>query len=255
MIARALVSAKTRRRLSNAAPARRFQTLGAILVFPLCFAGSAKAQVGASASLDSDYRFRGLTLSDGRPTVSVNLSYDHGSGVYIGGSAIAVETRHTGVEVLGYTDYLGYARRLGSGPTADVGVTNAKVTEYRAGRYTADYTEFYAGLIFNNISSHIYYSPSYFGSKMSTVYVDLNGAVTPARDWRLFGHAGVLTPLSGQTGDGARRERYDLRVGVARAFGSCELHLAWTISAPAVLYPAERVKTRDAIVLGAAYFF
>ena len=47
-------------------------------------ASPAAAQVGVSASLLTDYLYRGVSLSDGRPAASLTLSYDHPSGAYGG---------------------------------------------------------------------------------------------------------------------------------------------------------------------------
>lgn len=221
----------------------------------LCLATAARAQIGFSASLDSDYRFRGLSLSDGRPALSLAIAYDHDSGAYAGVSAIGEETAHSGARMLGFIEYAGYVGRSKTGPNWDVGVTNGTVTEYSYPTHNLNYTEVYVGLIMKGVSTHLYYSPNYFGGGVGTLYADLDGAFRPAPGWRLFGHVGVLTPLSGPSSPGRRNERYDLRAGVARTFGAAELHLSWTDAAPAVVYPAEHVKTHGAVVLGAAYFF
>src|SRR5512134_2379963 len=53
------------------------------------FAGAAgaQAQMAGSATLVSDYRFRGTSFSDERPAAQIALSYDHESGAYIGAFA------------------------------------------------------------------------------------------------------------------------------------------------------------------------
>jgi uncharacterized protein (TIGR02001 family) len=227
----------------------------------LSLASPAWAQVGAGLSADSDFRFRGDTLTDGRPSLTLNISYDHESGAYAGGSLVGAQGVHGGGQFVGYFAYIGYATRAGKGVSWDVGVSNAGLTQIIPGqasvrKYMFNYTEVYVGAITDNLSAHIHYSPDYFGEHVSTVYVDVDGAIRPVLHWRLFGHVGALTPVSGGEGpQGGRRERYDLRAGVAREFKRCEVRLAWTTASPDPEYPPEYAPRRQAFVVGASYFF
>jgi uncharacterized protein (TIGR02001 family) len=229
---------------------RRLGAAFAILV--TCAAGPARAEVAASLAIDSDYPLRGVSLSDRRPVMSLTLAYDHDSGVYGDVAAIGVATRRSGVEVLGYVAHLGYARRLPSGASLDIGVTNSRVTTYVHRRYTYDYTEVYVGLSKGDLSAHVYVSPDYIGEGGPTAYVDLEGALRPARNWRVFGHVGLLTPLSESN---ERRARLDLRAGVAREFGNLELHVVCTATSTAPYYPPGYPQKRTALTVGAVYFF
>ncbi len=245
-----------RRAFANSVRRLRTQILGAaITLLPLCHAGPVRAQIGASLSLDSDYRFRGVSLSQGQPTLSLDIAYDHPSGAYAGASAIAVRTTHSGAQLLGYTGYAGYAVRTPFGLAWDMGVSNTTVTEYVRHRYSYNYSELYVGVVTDNISAHVYYSPSYHGEDMGAVYADLDGAFKPVKHWRVFGHVGALSSLGGHGEQAGRRERYDLRAGVATEFEHGELRLAWTLASPQSPYPAERIRDRGAVVLGATYFF
>ena len=237
-------------------PAPRRHTLSIAVTFlALCLAAPARAQLGFSASVDSDYVFRGLSLSGGKPDLSLNVSYDHPSGLYAGASAIGAEGVGGGARMFGYLEYVGFTRRINAHLSWDVGATNSDYLETPYKQYNSDYTELYAGLIIDDVSAHIYYSPSYIGAGLSTLYVDLNGAYRPARHWRLFGHAGLLTPVGGPVGLGDHHERYDLRAGVAADFGGAEIRLAWTTTGPGVDYAAGFGQGRDAVVVGASYFF
>jgi uncharacterized protein (TIGR02001 family) len=237
------------------APPRRHTLSVAVVLLALSLAAPASAQLGFSASVDSDYRFRGLSLSDGKPDLSLNLAYDHPSGFYAGASAIAAEGVDGGVRMFGYLEYAGLTRRIDAHMSWDAGVSNSEYLEKPYSGYRSDYTELYAGLSVDSVSAHVYYSPSYLGAGLSTIYVDLNGAYRPARHLRLFGHAGLLTPLSGSADLGGRRERYDLRAGVAADFGGAEMRLAWTATGPGAGYAAGFAQGRDAVVVGASYFF
>jgi uncharacterized protein (TIGR02001 family) len=217
--------------------------------------------VGVSVSADSDDRYRGVSLSDGKPVLSVAIAYDHDSGVYFGGSVIGVEGAGNTPQVLGYIDYAGYSARAKTGLAWDIGAINARYTEPVGARYpvnyryTVDYTEFYSGLVTDNVSAHIYYSPNYLEQGAQTLYFDVDGAVRPARHWRLFGHLGALTSVGGEAGFGSHRAYVDVRTGVAFEFKSCELRLAWTTVTPSPDYPDAYPQKRDAVVLGATYAF
>ncbi|HEX7760819.1 MAG TPA: TorF family putative porin [Caulobacteraceae bacterium] len=226
-----------------------------IIVLSSCLAASAHAEIGASALIESDYRFRGVSLSDDRPALSLNLSYDHPSGVYGAVSGVFVNTRYDGIQVLGYTVLAGYARQLPSGLSLDVGASNSNVTVFLDGRYSTNYTEIYAGLSSDKLSAHIYYSPRYLGEGGGSVYLDLGGAVHPADHWRLSAHVGALMRLGPRQAVDAGRTQLDLRLGVAREFKGCEVRVDWTVASPAPVFPAQYRQEGAKLVVGAAFFF
>ena len=218
-------------------------------------AAPARAQVAVSVSADSDDRFRGVSLSDGRPVLSASLAYDHDSGAYVGAEVSAVEGPGRNPQLLGYVDYAGYSARVKAGVAWDLGVTNAHYTEPAGAGYTVNDTEVYVGLVTDNVSAHLYYSPNYFGEGAQILYMDVDGAVRPARHWRLFGHVGALTSVGGQTGLVGRGAHVDVRAGVAFEFKGCELRLAWTAIDAKEYYPFGAPEARGAVVLGATYTY
>jgi uncharacterized protein (TIGR02001 family) len=224
-----------------------------LTISPLWLAAPAKAQVSASASLESDYRFRGVSLSDSRPALTVSVAYDHASGAYLGASAIAQDTAHAGAQMLGYVEYIGFATPKHLGVSWDFGLNNENLTAYADKEYVLHYTEAYVGVTSSNLSAHLYYSPNYLRSGASILYADIDGALRPAARWRLFGHVGVMTPTGAADAQTNRRERYDLRAGVAREFQRCEVDLAWTAASPDPMNPA--LPSRPALVVSASYFF
>ena len=106
----------------------------AALLAALFTAHSARAEIGASLSLESQYRLRGTAVSNRKPSASLDLSYDHKSGFYAGGSAIAFTEEGGGVSKLGFLEYAGFVKKLGQGPALDVGVFNTDLTRYSTGR-------------------------------------------------------------------------------------------------------------------------
>jgi uncharacterized protein (TIGR02001 family) len=230
--------------------------LGAILAgAALCPGALACAQVAAQAELATDYRYRGVSLSDGAAAIALTLTYDHQSGLYGGATLVAGDLEHGGVQALSYIAYVGYARRLGQDASWDVGLTNSGATIGLDRTYVSDYTEIYAGFTKNNISAHIYYSPKYIVERTGTLYLDVDGSAHPASHWRLFGHVGVLAPLGPIEDPRDGGARLDLRAGIAREFRRCELNLAWTAATPAPIYPEGYRQTASTLVAAVVVFF
>ena len=57
----------------------------------LAVAQAARAQSSASATLESDYWFRGVSLSDGHPAAQAAYGYDAAAGGYLGAFASSVD--------------------------------------------------------------------------------------------------------------------------------------------------------------------
>ena len=205
---------------------------GLVLGLGLILAGASEAQVLISADLTTDYQYRAVSLSDGRAALSLNLAYDHSSGLYASASAIGEDTTKSGLRMLGYVETLGLARRIGSRLSWDVGLRRMDITQYGFYTYKLHDTQLYAGLRGRHLSGYLAYAPNYYGSGISTLYADVTGDVPLTRRLRLFGHAGALTPLSGQGGPGSYQEAYDLRAGVAAHIQHLEVQLAWSRALP-----------------------
>ena len=214
----------------------------------LCLATPAVAEIGASISAQSDARFRGRSLSRGRPTASLALSYDGTSGFYVGGSATGVATAHSGVRYLGVQGNIGFAHPIAKGLVLDIGVDHARYSEYYSSGHHARYSEFYAGLVGRNLSSHVYYSPDYFGLGFATLYGEIDGVVRASDKWRLNGHVGAITRLDGEGPVG-----YDWRIGVSRRIGAFDLQAAFSGGGPMPQYYGNRAHHRDALTIGLSY--
>ena len=218
-------------------------------------AHGALAQVGFNASIMSDFRYRGFTLSDGRPAIDLSVSYDHPSGAYFAISGIGAATAHDGAQLLGYQAYLGYARRTKSGASLDIGVNHTRISEFAWPRERLEYSEIYAGVSWKDVSAHVYYSPNYLGDHWSAVYLDLSGTVRLDPNWRLFGHFGVLEPVAGRSGWETPNTQYDLRAGLAVRRDPVELQLAWSRFGPDADYPPGQSQGHNAVVALLSYSF
>jgi len=214
----------------------------------LAAAPAAHAQLSGALGIQSDYRFRGISLTGRQPVVTLDLAYDHPSGFYAGGSAIA--TNDDGPQVLGFIEYAGFATPRIGRVSLDFGVDNQNLSEYAGKRYPLNYSEVYVGVAGSHLSAHIYYSPNYFRAGTQTLYADVEGSMKPADNWRLFAHLGTTAPVGKIAG---RHQRYDLRTGVARQFGPLELQASVTATSPSP--PAPTPPERAALLVGASWFF
>jgi uncharacterized protein (TIGR02001 family) len=200
----------------------------------LAFAEGASAQVHGAITIASDDRFRGRSVSQGRPVATLDLGYDAPNGVYLGMAATGVATQHDGLRFLGAQQYIGYARRLPAGPTLDFGATHANYTDYYSGVRGAQYSELYAGLILRRLTARLYYSPNYFGRRLETLYGEVDASVRPARGWRLSAHIGGLGYLSSPyPAQFSPTAQYDWRVGLATSLKGFEVEVAGSGAGPA----------------------
>ena len=78
----------------------------AAMALSLCLAfgeaRTAHAQMSGSIGIQSDYRFRGISLTGRQPVVTLDLAYDHPSGLYAGASAIGAN--QDGFRALGFIE-------------------------------------------------------------------------------------------------------------------------------------------------------
>jgi uncharacterized protein (TIGR02001 family) len=210
-------------------------SIGVLLVAaPLAVAIPARSQLAASASLTNNYLYRGVSLSDGQPALDVALLYDNKSGFYLGGSLIGEVTRHSGAQPLGHQEYLGYAFRLPSRTSLDLGVNNLFYRSYVYPYGNEDATEVYAGWVASRLNVYIHYSPNYFQPRTRALYSEINGAVPLPRPWRLFAHGGVLAPF-GEGSDG--KAQYDANAGIGASFRHGEAQLEWSTERAQPYYP------------------
>lgn len=200
----------------------------------------------------SDERFRGYSLSDGRPVAILDFAYDDPSGFYADVSGTGVLRRGGKPDPLGLQLGGGYAKRLKSGTTLDLGITQSTYSYYSGGGPRKSYTEVYAGISRGGLSSRVFLSPHYSEAGLWTAYGEVNGTLSPARKWSLDGHVGMLVPLRTPASDERYRSAFDWRAGVSRELGRVSLHLSWNRGARGRNYYAGHSHGGHAIVLGAS---
>ena len=233
--------------------ATRFLTFLALVLTGLCAAAPASAQLGATFSLESDYRWRGYSMSDGRPAATAQLNSDDASGFYLnlsGSSQLAPDGPH----FLAFQANAGFARQLGPSVTIDAGIVRSDFRRlYRRGPQR-HYSEAYAGLSYKRVTGRLYYSPDYYGDA-ATLYGEIESYVEPLANWRVNAHAGALHYLTLPRYLSSRSLRYDWRIGLARQLGPIELHTALSGGGPGQDYYRGRNRGRTALTVGASWSF
>ena len=219
----------------------------------LSFAEPAVAQVGAVVSIFSDARFRGISISDGRPVGTFDLSYDAKNGIYGAMSASGVATRNEGLRALGISLNGGFAKRLRSGLTADIGVVHSRYSHYSALSPGRNYTEVYAGLTGRNIGGRISVSPNYLGAARWTVHGELNGHVDLTERLLLEGEIGLLSPLGRSAYETHSRPQLDGRLGLAQRFSRFTLHAAITSRSGGLEIYSGKGHSATALIVGISY--
>jgi len=203
------------------------RSLNALWLLALAGASPASAEIGTSLSLASEQMFRGRSISQGRPTAGIDLSYDDRSGAYVGGQARFVYSRGDDVRWLSATSYAGYAWRARPDLTIDLGVVDTRFSSYSSLGRSTGYDEATIGLIGRHLSARVSVSPNWFGPNLYTGYGEVSGMIGSPTGWRLTAHGGILTWLYGARAPVVRKTRYDYRVGVGRTIGRFELDAAW----------------------------
>jgi len=217
----------------------------------LCLASgtAAHAQLSASLAADSDYRFRGVSLSESRPSLRTSFNYDAPNGCYAGASATRVELARGDR----YAQLLGYAGCVvpaGVGHHVEAGATFSHFT----GNSSYDFAEGDVGVLAQRWSARIHFAPDYFGRHVSATYAELDVHTLLNENFRLFGHVGAIARTGGN-GGGASRTRADVRLGVGWVLDDLDLQVAWLAASRGGPYPAVYDNRRSAWVAAATYSF
>jgi uncharacterized protein (TIGR02001 family) len=221
----------------------------ALVIAGLLLASAARAQLGATVAVDSDYRYRGVSLSDSRPSGRATLNYDAPERWYAGASLTraALTTVDSYAQVLGYA---GWSTPAGDGRNLELGID----ASHFSGISGYDFAEAYLGLLAQRWTARVYLAPDYYGRHVDVVYGELDFHVPLDERSRVFAHAGALLPVRGAEGE-ADRTRADLSVGAGIALRGWDLHVAAVGASRGGPYPAVFSGRRAALVMGASLSF
>lgn len=192
----------------------------ALAVSTLLPAAAAHADVGATLSLQSDARERGLSYSGNRPMALAGVAWDGAGGWYAGGllTHARFDAQRRGAWLQAYG---GRVVTLSPGLDGEAGLRVHRFEN--PSRY--DYAEAYAGLLADRWQARLYHAGDYYGSGRRSRYAELNGRWPLAPQWQLLGHAGVLSG-QGVYPVRATSHRADLRLAAAWSPGTYDVQLA-----------------------------
>ena len=215
--------------------------------------GASAWSVEGELAVASDYVWRGVTQTDGKPAWMGEVTLSHDSGFYAGAWVGRADTGDSESGVDHEIDaYLGWAGDLTDSVAMDLSVMRAKYPGTNAG-YEMDYTEFAAALsLGETYTLGVAYSPDIFQLGESGIYY------SAAAEYPL-GESGFGLKLSAgwyDLDDAAGDSYGDYLVGVTRTFGpiDAELHYNNTVRYGEVLSEnlddADKANGRVALRLG-----
>ena len=226
---------------------------GIVALWLALLAADVGAQVSGTATLVSNYRFRGISLSDGDPAAQFGITYDDAQNWYAGAFASTVKFAAPSNVELQAVPFVGYAWRTAGGVSWEVGADYALFTGSARG---FDYPEVYLGVISENIGARLYYSNRYFGENTSTVYGEINGAQPLFYRVRLLAHFGILHSTSGSLYYRGSSHLLDGRVGIGVDLAPFNIELSWVgINAASAAYGIVGVSSHNGWVLTLACSF
>jgi uncharacterized protein (TIGR02001 family) len=203
------------------------------------------AQISGTVSLVSNYRFRGVSLSDDKPAAQLGIAYDDANGWYAGAFASTVEFAQSSGRQLQAVPFVGYAWHAAAGPSWEVGADYSAFTA--AGH---DYPEVYVGVAAENVSARLYYSTRYFGQDSGALYAEVNAAAPLFERVRLLAHVGVLRNKRVNAYSGQPEHLVDGRVGVGIDLAPYSIQLSWVgIGAGSAAYGLTGSQSRSGPVL------
>src|SRR5574337_1016402 len=123
----------------------------ALALWSLSLAGGAWAQLSGSLGIVSDYRYRGVSLSDGKPAAQLGVAYDGAGGWYAGAFASTADFGRPARADVQLLPYAGYADSLFPGLAWAVGLSYAAFLR----SHDYDYPELYWGLATDRLRARL----------------------------------------------------------------------------------------------------
>jgi uncharacterized protein (TIGR02001 family) len=198
---------------------------GAATVCVALFCAHAVAdQLSGSLSVVSDYRYRGVSLSGNDPAAQASINYDDTSGLYAGAFVSTARFAFESSREVQAISFVGYAWRLPSGVSGEVGADYALFTR----THDYDYPEIYGGFASGIWSGRLYFAPRYFGRDGNAVYGEVNAAQPLSDRFRVIAHGGVLWSKGGNPYyESSDRATFDVRIGVGIDLDRFGVELSW----------------------------
>jgi uncharacterized protein (TIGR02001 family) len=218
-------------------------------------ASAAHAQFSGTAAVMSDYRYRGISLTNDQPAAQLAVVYDDPRDWYVGALATTA-LAHCGHECGGVQviSYAGYASRQSSGVTLDAGGSFSFSTASEG----YSFPELYLGFSYLDTTARVNFSPRYFGQDTRSTYLELAQSLPVHDRVRLLGHVGLLhlSSVPSYPYPSQRQTAIDVLLGAAIDLAPVELQLTWQHSgSPAYVYPLSAGEKRTRFVVQVTYPF
>lgn len=189
----------------------------------LAVAGAAEAaEISATATLTSDYDWRGVTQTQGDPAFQLGLNYAAESGVYMGiwGSNVDFDTPNYGGGNRPATEidaYFGYAA---GDPDDGLGYDVGAIYYSYPNATVGNFPEVYAGISKGPFSLKGWYSWDFFGAGETAYYADSAVTVPMASGFSFLAHLGYSAGKFWKDGAG---EYLDWSLGIGYDVGGASL--------------------------------
>lgn len=197
------------------------------------FADTAQAQFAGSIALSSNEMFRGESISDDDPALSVSVSMDDTSGLFAG-AIVSMAAGGEPPRVTYASQYAGYAIRTGE-TSVEAGIIHRSYDRIVDTDYGKDFVELYAGVTHKAVKARLYISPDYRRDNRTSFYGEINARLFSAHGWGVDGHFGLsVIPDVKENSSGSTLRTYrDWRLQVSRPIGKIFL----SAGAAATNYP------------------
>ena len=194
------------------------QGLAALVL--LASAAAANAEVTGTASVVSDYNWRGITQTSQDPALQGSIDYAHDSGFYAGVWGSNVDFGDCCDESIETDLYAGF--RGGDTVTWDVGI----IYYLYPGAEDLDYPEIYAGVGYKWLSAKLSYSNDFGNYDESAIYLEGNGTFELPANFGLGLHVGYSDGNGIEAAYG-EDSYFDWSVGLTYALGHFTLGLKY----------------------------
>ena len=189
---------------------------------------SAQAQIDGSAAAVSDYRFRGVSLSDKKPALQGQIAWTGGSGVFAGMFVSTVRLGSNGNNPgLSLQPFGGYTAPISSTWSWSAGLAGYLFTGEISGG-SPHYAEVFARLGSENLQFGVYLSNDYAGTGAPSAYVSASASrsltdtvsVVAQVGWLVTGPADPYHSTYNDT------QQFDARIGVVFDFRQVVLEVS-----------------------------
>jgi len=195
---------------------------GALSLATSTAVSAAEGGLSTSANLGvvTDYKFRGISQTDGSPAIQGGVDLDFGNGIYLGTWASQVDFAYGEDETKFEQDfYGGYGGQLSDTVSYDVGYI---YYAYHGGSHDEDYQEVYGSVSISDLTLGLAYSDNYWADTGTFYYPYAEYSFALPSDISLGFHVGAN--MFDEEGFLFEDDSYiDYSVSVGKEFGGLSL--------------------------------